>query len=130
MGTQNLAAANLISILGNVVRLSLSLGLVALGMGLVGLMVANILAEALAMTMCARVFHRRFPGIRLVWGFPDRNLFKEMFIFGNKAFVLMVGQVLIFQSDNLIAGYLYGAVAASIYYTTQMPAFFFVSIGK
>jgi O-antigen/teichoic acid export membrane protein len=124
VGTQNLAAANLISILGNIVRLSLSLCLVALGMGLVGLMAANILAEALALTLHAWVFHRRFPGIRLVWGFPDPNLFKEMFNFGTKAFLLMIAGRLIFQSDNLVAGYLYGAVAASIYYTTQMPAFF------
>jgi O-antigen/teichoic acid export membrane protein len=124
VGTQNLAAANLVSIIGNTVRLLLSLGLVAAGMGLIGLMAAHILAEALSMSLQAWVFHRRFPGTRLTWGFPDIPLFKEMFNFGTKAFLLMVSERLIFQSDSMVAGYLYGAVAASIYYTTQMPAFF------
>jgi O-antigen/teichoic acid export membrane protein len=124
VGTQNLAAVNLVSIVGNTVRLLLSLGLVAAGMGLVGLVAAHILAECLAMSLHTWVFHRRFPGTRLTWGFPDIPLFKEMFNFGTKAFLLMVSDRLIFQSDSLVAGYLYGAVAASIYYTTQMPAFF------
>ena len=124
VGTQNLAAANLVAILGNGARLGLSLALVAAGMGLTGLMAAYILADCLTMSLNTWIFRRRFPEVRLSWGFPDLKLFKEMFNFGKKAFPITLAGHLIFQSDNMVVGYLYGAALASIYYSTQMPAYF------
>ena len=120
--TQNQAAANLAAILGNAARLLLSLGLVIAGMGLFGLMVAVVLADCLNYSLQTWIFLRRFPGIRPSWGFPNRILFREMFRFGSKAFILIISSRVILQSDNLVVGYLYGAAAASIYYATQLPA--------
>lgn len=122
IATQNLATANVIAILGNMARLFLSLTLVAFGLGLVGLMLANILAELLTMTLQTRFFRRYYRQVRLSWGISDRKLFKEMFRFGAQALLINVSGMLIFQTDNLVVGYLFGAAAASIYYTTQMPA--------
>ena len=47
--TQNLAAVNIIIAIGAVLRLLLSLGLVILGASLIGLMLANIIAEAVTL---------------------------------------------------------------------------------
>jgi O-antigen/teichoic acid export membrane protein len=45
-----------------------------------------------------------------------------MFVFGAQALLISISWLLTSQTDNLVVGYLYGAAAASIYYTTQMPA--------
>jgi len=45
-----------------------------------------------------------------------------MLSFGISTFFINVAVKLIFQSDSLIVGYLYGAVAVSIYYSSQMPS--------
>lgn len=122
IATQNLVAANLVAILGNAGRLVLSLGLVVAGLGLVGLILANILAELLAGFFSRRLFLNNHPGILLSWRIKDRDLFRGMFHFGVQALLINIAVRLVFQTDNLVVGYLYGAVAASIYYATQMPA--------
>jgi len=48
--SQNMSSANLIGIVGNILRLIFSLSLVALGLGLVGLIFANIIGEAAALS--------------------------------------------------------------------------------
>ena len=122
IATQNLAAANLIGTLGNLVRLAGSLVLVALGFGLLGLIFANIFSEVLIMSLQGWTFLRRYPGMQLSWKMPDRTLFREMFVFGAQAMLISISWLLTSQTDNLVVGYLYGAAAASVYYTTQMPA--------
>jgi O-antigen/teichoic acid export membrane protein len=122
IATQNLATVSVIGILGNTARLFLSLALIAVGLGLVGLMLATILAELLTMSLQTRFFHRYYGQIRLSWGISDRRLFKEMFRFGTKALLINISAMLVFQTDNLVVGYLFGAAAVSIYYATQMPA--------
>lgn len=122
IATQNLSAANLIGTLGNLVRLLGSLALVSLGFGLLGLIFANICAEVLIMSLQGRTFLRRYPRIQLSWKMPDRILFWEMFVFGAQALLINISWRLTSQTDNLVVGYLHGAAAASIYYTTQMPA--------
>jgi O-antigen/teichoic acid export membrane protein len=119
--SQNMSSANLIGIVGNVCRLAFTLGLVILGFGLVGLILANAAAEALTLLLCSRRFRRLYPQINLHWGLPDRGLFREMFGFGKHALVINLAWRLVSGTDNLVVGFLYGAVATSIYYTTQMP---------
>lgn len=124
IATQHLAAFNIVAIVGNAMRLILSLGLVAAGFGLVGLILANILAELVSMSLQWRLFDRRYPGTSLTWSIPDRALMSEMFRFGLNVLVINLATRLILNTDNLVVGYLYGVAAASIYYTTQMPATF------
>ena len=120
--TQNLVAANSIGIIGNSGRLLFSLGLVFAGTGLVGLMAATVLAEALATLLSSSHFRRIFPQHRPQWGIPDRKLFKEMLSFSLQAMLISVAWRLVYYTDNIVVGYLYGAAAVSVYYTTQMPA--------
>lgn len=121
--TQNMAVASLNTIIGNVSRVILSLGLVYFGMGLVGLVVANISSEYLTFVLQKRCFRKKYPNYLFGWQVSDRQLFKEMFSFGVKYFGVNLAVVLFLGSDNIVVGNLYGAYAASVYYTTKIPAF-------
>jgi O-antigen/teichoic acid export membrane protein len=119
--TQNLATYNFIGIAGNAGRLIFSLGFLATGLGLVGLVLGNILAEALNFALSTWKFRGFYPAIRPSWGIPDRALLKEMLIFGLHSMVISVAWRLVYLTDNIVVGYLYGAAAVSIYFSTQMP---------
>lgn len=120
--TQNLALLNFTGIAGNAARLCFSLGLVAAGHGLVGLTLANLAAEALTYLLTTYHFRRLYPAIRPVWGIPDRGLLREMLVFGLHSLLVNIAWRLVYLTDNIVVGYLYGAAAVSIYYATQMPA--------
>jgi O-antigen/teichoic acid export membrane protein len=119
--TQNLAATNYIGIVGNFVRLALSLILIILRVGLFGLVLANICAELVTYLGQRLWFERRYPDWRFGWGLPDRKLFVSLFRYGIQAMLIQVATQMILRSDSIALGYLSGAVAVSIYYTTQMP---------
>jgi O-antigen/teichoic acid export membrane protein len=119
--TQNLAAANFIGIAGNAGRLVFSLGLLLAGAGLTGLILANVLAEVLSTALSTWKFRSLHRMNRLSWGLPDRVLFREMLVFSGHAFLINVAWRLVYNTDNIVVGALYGAAAVSVYYATQMP---------
>ena len=121
IATQNLAVASSIQAMGTALRLLLSLGLVMLRAGLIGLMLANIIAEAATYIIGYVWYSKLYPDDRFGWGIPDRILFREMFGFGITYMVMIVAHRLSAYTDSIIVGYLYGAVAVSIYYTSQAP---------
>lgn len=121
--TQNIAAANLSSIAGNLMRFAGSLGLVAAGWGVAGLIVANVLAECMTFAMHRWQFQRRFRSLDIDWGLHDRSLVREMLHFGGATFLLTLGSRLTYNADTIIVGRIFGASMVSVYYTTQMPAF-------
>lgn len=123
IATQNMAAANIIAIIGNMSRLLVSLGLVYIGMGLVGLVTANIFAECLTFILQMKTFNKKYPTHSFGWTIGNNRLFKEMFFFGVKYSGVNLSVVLFLGSDSIIVGNLYGASAASIFYTTKIPAF-------
>ena len=119
--TQNLAAYNFAGIIGNVSRLIFSLILVYGGAGLVGLMLANVLADAGSAIFATRYFSRLHPQLKPAWGLPNKGLFREMMVFSLQALLINIAWRLVYYTDNIVIGYLYGAAAVSIYYTTQIP---------
>lgn len=121
IATQNLAAVNMIVALGSTLRLLLSLLMVVVGAGLVGLMIANIVGEFTTFMVERARYRKLYPRDQLGWGIPDRALFREMFGFGLTYMVAIVAGRLSASTDSVITGYLSGAAAASIYYTSQMP---------
>lgn len=128
IATQNLAAANIINTVGNAFRLILSLGMVLLGFDLIGLMLAGIFAEAVTFSLQWRQYRKTYPDERFGWGIPNWQLFREMLGFGIGYLLVIIGGHLTFSTDNLVVGYLYGGVATSIYYTTQMPTFLLIAL--
>lgn len=123
IATQNLAAANIVSIVGNTARLIFSLVLVKMGAGLVGLMLANVLSEALTYSAQFIYFRKLYPGKRFPWKIPDIPLLREMMGFGIRYLGVTLASRIFYGTDNIVVGYLYGAGAAAIYYVTQMPTF-------
>lgn len=117
---QNLAAANVILAIGNAGRLLLSLVLVWNGAGLVGLMIANVAGELLTLAASKYWYQRLHPMRHFSWGFPDRPLFRRMLGFGSTYMLMIVGGRLSSSTDVLVIGSLYGAAAASVYYTGQI----------
>jgi O-antigen/teichoic acid export membrane protein len=123
MATQNMAAANIISIFGNISRLVLSLCFVYTGFGLIGLIAAQIASEAFALIIQRKYFRKQFRGYSFGWKVTNYKLFKEILSFGMKYWGVNLSVVLFLGSDSIIVGNLYGAGAASVFYTTKIPAF-------
>ena len=119
--TQNLAAVNIIAAIGAALRLLLSLGFVMLGAGLIGLMLANIIAEAVTFIVGYAWYRKLYPDGQFGWGIPDRSLFREMLGFGMTFMISSIASRLSANTDSIIVGYLYGASSISIYYLSQVP---------
>ena len=128
IATQHLAAANIISMVGNALRLILSLGMVLFGFDLIGLMLAGVFAEAATFSLQRWQYRKTYPGEKFGWGIPNWQLFREMLGFGIGYLLVIIGGQLTFNTDSAVVGYLYGGVATSIYYTTQMPTFLLIAL--
>jgi O-antigen/teichoic acid export membrane protein len=122
IATQDIAAANMISALGSILRTLASLGYVLAGGGLFGLMLAGTTAEAISLILYRVRFRKNNPGLMPGWGIPDKKLLREMLGFGGHAAILNVGNMLAFGTGNSVAGITSGAAAASSFYTSQMPS--------
>ena len=123
IATQNLAAANFINMIGNSIRLIISLAMIFLGFGLIGLILANVFAEFFTFFLQRLYYLKTYPDENFGWGIPSWSLFREMFGFGIGYLFITISARLVFNTGNVVVGYLYGGVATSIYYTTQMPTF-------
>lgn len=120
--TQHLARANLAAAAGNAFRILASLALVLAGGGLFGLLLGHLLGEVMTLSV-------QYAMCRVIGAIPkrvaapyDRALVSEMLGFGLRAFGISVGVRLIFQTDAIVVGHLFGSAAASVYYSTQIPA--------
>lgn len=120
--TQQLARFNIAAAIGNAFRIVASLALVVGGAGLFGLLLGHLLGEVATLVLQAWMFRATRARHRLTWSIRDRALAREMLGFGIRAFAISIGVRLIFQTDAIVVGYLFGAAAASIYYSTQIPA--------
>jgi O-antigen/teichoic acid export membrane protein len=121
ISTQNLSKVNIISTLSVIIRLSLSLLLLMLKFGLVGLMIANIISEFISAYLCYFYFNKLYPNLKFLWKITDKKLFKKMFKFGLSYMIVMVSGRLSSSSDSLFIGYFHGASIVAIFYTSQMP---------
>lgn len=123
IATQNMASVNLVAILGNASRLVLSLVFVYSGLGLVGLILANICSELFVFSLNMRIFNKLFPRYKSNWKVFKIEKLKEIVGFGLRYSGANVAVVMFLGSDLIVVGNLYGAAASSIYYITKMPAF-------
>src|SRR5271170_1120210 len=102
LALQDIAAFNLIGTFMGVGRAVASLIFVLLGGGLFGLMLAGTSVEALGLIVFRVRFKKMFPNLMPSWGIPDKSLLKEMVTFGGHAFVLNLGNGLVFSSGNAL----------------------------
>jgi len=120
---QDLTIPPLLAVATNILRMALAILAVLAGFGIVGLAAASIIAEALTFGLLAW----RFMRLRAGWFQPagplDRALLGEQLRFGVRAFWGNLAGRVVFSTDNLVVGNLYGPAAASVYYNTQTPVF-------
>ncbi len=119
VATQNMAEANIIAIVGNAVRLVLAVLFTSNTLGLPGLMLANISAELVQFSLHRQYFRKRHPEYS-GRGSGGAKCGREMLRFGLKYWGVNLSVVLLLGSDNIIAGALYGAASASVFYATKM----------
>ena len=122
IASQQLAFTNIAGLLGNIVRLVAVMGLTAMGFGLAGMMMALVLAEALVALASWYRFAWLYPGQHLGWKTRERALVGDMLRYTAGAVLVALAWRLIYQTDNLVVGTLFGASAVGVYYATQMPA--------
>lgn len=119
--TQNLATAGFIGIAGNTGRVVFSLSFLFFGMGLEGLVLGSVLSDALSFALSTWQFRKIYPTLRPSWGISDRILLKEMLLFGMQSMLINIAWRLVYLTDNIVVGYLFGTAAVSVYYSTQIP---------
>jgi O-antigen/teichoic acid export membrane protein len=121
IATQNLFSVNIITTIGAIVRLVLSLVFVIMRADLVGLMFANIFSEFITSLLCYIVYRKKFSFDKFGWGLPDKDLFRSMLGFGFSYMLVMLSSRLSSNTDSIIIGTLFGTTAVAIFYTSQMP---------
>lgn len=119
--TQDMAAFNILSTGIAISRTLASLLFVLLGGGLFGLIIAGTVVEAIGSLLYRTRFRMKSPDLLPTWGIPDKALFREMLGFGGYVMLTNIGNKMFFSSANMMAAITNGAVAASGFYTTQMP---------
>jgi O-antigen/teichoic acid export membrane protein len=90
-------------------------------MGLIGLIFSYILSEMITLILQRNKYYKLFPNDKILWGIPDKNLFRSMFAFGLTFMIMSIASKLSSSSDSIILGNILGASAVSIYYVSQMP---------
>lgn len=123
LASQNMAAANIISLVCSASRLVLSLYLIYAGFDLIGLVFANVVTEFAGLILQKIYFNKLYPKIDLTWRRPNIRLTREFFAFGLKYWGVNIAVVLTVGSDSIIVGHLYGAAVAAVFYTTKIPSF-------
>lgn len=126
IASQNMATANIIGLISGSSRLFLSIGFVYFGLGLVGLVIANVVSELLGLYLKRFFFIKLHQLINMKWKKPNFTLMKELIAFGFTYWGVNIAIVLTTGSDTILVGHLYGAAAAAVFYTTKIPAFMFI----
>jgi O-antigen/teichoic acid export membrane protein len=120
LAVQDLSFPNVASVVTNAIRFGVTIGALMLHYGLVGITVANVVADALQTAVCALRFHRLFPHLRPEWTWPDKALLRELVSFGSQMTLVNLAVRLCLFTDNLVVGSLFSAMAVSVYYSTQL----------
>ena len=128
LASQNMAASNIISLIGGVFRLVLSFYLIFAEFGLIGLVVANVVSEFIGLLLHKVYFNKLFPKLDLQWRWPDMPILRELFAFGLTYWGVNIAIVLTVGSDSVVIGHLYGAATAAIFYTTKTPSFLIIQV--
>jgi O-antigen/teichoic acid export membrane protein len=118
--TQNMALVNKISIVSNLLKLTLAYFFTYKGYAIVGLIIAFVLSEALLLFMQYYFFNKKKYDFNFSLLKIDLKLAKEILIFGFSYWGVYLSVVFLLGSDLLIAGSIAGATLVSVYYSTKL----------
>jgi O-antigen/teichoic acid export membrane protein len=126
--SQNMVFVNLVDLIVAVSRLLLSILLVTLEYGLIGLVAANVISEFIGLFIKRLKFNKLYPKINLSWRNLDVKLSRKIFSFGLTYWGVNVAIVMTIGSDSIVIGHLYGVALASVFYTTKIPSYLITQI--
>ncbi len=109
-GLQRMGLTNLVSFVSSLVKIAATVFFLQAGYGLRGLLCANALAFAAYALGSAWLAFRLAPGLRLGLRHVERATFQRLFAFGWRAQVSRLSNVIMFETDMLIAFFLSGAL--------------------
>ncbi len=95
---------NLVRLAGVLLRLGLTLGLLALRASLVMLAIVQLACIAFDFSVCWLIIRRRYPGTRLALADFDWRMVRRIFSFSLFVLVLQAGMRLSFETDSLVIG--------------------------
>lgn len=110
-GLQRFEFANLISILGTALMAALTVAVVALGGGVLGLAAVALPVTLLMQWLSLQLVHRAAPDLQLSWRDANRQLVRTVAAFSSSLFVVRVAGQLQSKTDEIVIG-LYLPVAA------------------
>jgi len=120
IATQNLALNNFIAISANAIRLVTALIFVYSGLGIVGLIISNVITEIIQYSVQRYYFMKMYGDYEKSTYTHSRETIDAIIKFGMSYWGVNLSVVLLLGSDNIIAGHIFGAATASIYYSTKM----------
>jgi O-antigen/teichoic acid export membrane protein len=108
-------ARNLVRIAGMLLRLGLTLGLLALNASLVVLALIQLIGLAFDFALCLLLVRRRYPGVRLSLAAFEWAVVRRVLSFSIFVLLLAAGARLSFETDALVIGALIGVGAIPFY---------------
>ena len=107
-GLQRMGLTNLMSFVASLVKIAATVLFLEKGFGLPGLLYANALAFAVFALGCTVLAFRLVPALRLSLGRVRRNTFGKLFGFGWRAQVARLANLVMFETDMVVAGAISG----------------------
>ena len=119
--TNYLSTQNIIEGIVNLIKLLLAILFVILGWSIIGLIAAQIISQFLGLFVKWYYTTKRVGKIKFGFSLKLHDKFKEILAFSFNSFFITIAIKLVFSTDSLLIGYLYGPIAVSIYYLTFQP---------
>lgn len=119
--TNNMYVANLIALFTNFLKLVLSIIFTYYNFALIGLILAQIISQFINIFSVFYFSNKIIGYQKFVFNLKINKRIKEIFSYSIYGFLVMIATRLIFSTDNIVVGYLFGPVAVSLYYLTAQP---------
>jgi O-antigen/teichoic acid export membrane protein len=119
--TNYMSAQNLIDALTNTLKILLAILFVIRGWSIIGLIASQVISQLFGLFAKWYYSNKKNGKIKFQFSLAITDKFKEILVFSFNSFLITIAIKLVFSTDNIVIGYLYGPVAVSIYYLTFQP---------
>jgi len=119
--TNNMSQQNIAEIFQNASKIILSIIFVYFGYAVVGLIISQIISQLLGLLIKYFISLKKIGVIPFKFQLKYNELFKEILFFSLNSFLITIAIRLVFTTDNLVIGYLFGPLAVTTYYLTYQP---------
>jgi O-antigen/teichoic acid export membrane protein len=119
--TNHLAPQNIIDAITNFLKIVLAIVFVIQGWSIIGLIAAQIISSFLGLFLKYLYTNRKIGKLKLIFSISLNDKFKEILFFSFNGFLITIAMKLVFSTDFLVIGSIFGPLAVSTYYLTTQP---------